>query len=71
MHLDAVEHTPSAPKGKRFGRNACIGRVAQGKRGGGMRVLGVFENLAGKRQTFILVAKETQREIERGRHRGI
>ena len=28
-----------------LGQRACIGRVAQGKRGGGMRVLGVFENL--------------------------
>jgi len=45
---------PSAPttpntKGKRLGQRACIGRVAQGQRGGGMRVLGVFENWAGKR----------------------
>ena len=29
-------------------QRACIGRVAKGQRGGGMRVLGVFENLAGK-----------------------
>ena len=29
--------------GKQLGRHACIGRVAQGQRGGGMRVLGVFE----------------------------
>ena len=34
-------HTPSAPsmpniKGKRLGQHACIGRVAQGQRGGGM-----------------------------------
>jgi len=48
-----LEHTPSAPttpstKGKRFGQRACFGHVAQGKRGGGMRVLGVFENWAGK-----------------------
>jgi len=67
LQLGALEHTPAAPKGKRLGRNACIGRVAQGQRGGGieslgvrwelpdathvlygMRVLGVFENLAGK-----------------------
>ena len=34
--------------GKRLGQLACIGRVAQGQCGGGMRVLGVFENLAGK-----------------------
>jgi len=40
----ALEHTPSAPKGKRLGQRACIGRVAQGRRGGGMRVLGVLEN---------------------------
>jgi len=51
---------PSAPsthstKGKRLGRNACIGRVAQGQRGGGMRVLGVFENWAGKRPIATLV----------------
>jgi len=48
LHLDALEHKPSAPKGKRLGQRACIGRVAQGQRGGGMRVLGVFENWAGK-----------------------
>ena len=41
---------PSTPstKGKRLGQLAFIGRVAQGQRGGGMRVLGVFENWAGK-----------------------
>ena len=41
---------PSTPstKGKRLGQHAFIGRVAQGQRGGGMRVLGVFENWAGK-----------------------
>ena len=33
---------------KRLGRHAFIGRVAQGQRGGGMRVLGVFENWAGR-----------------------
>ena len=43
LHLDALEHKPSVPKGKRLGRHAFIGRVAQGQRGGGMRVLGVFE----------------------------
>ena len=48
-----LEHAPSAPttpdtKGKRLRQRACIGRVAQGQRGGGMRVLDVFENLAGK-----------------------
>ena len=48
-----LEHTPSAPttpstKGKRLEQRACIGRAAQGQRGGGMRVLGVFENWAGK-----------------------
>ena len=26
-----------------MGQRACIGRVAQGQRGSGMRVLGVFE----------------------------
>jgi len=31
-----------------LGQRACIRRVAQGQRGGGMRVLGVFENWAGK-----------------------
>ena len=31
-----------------WGQRACIGRVAQGQHGGGMRVLGVFENWAGK-----------------------
>ena len=39
---------PVLSKGKRLGQRACIGRVAQGKRGGGMRLLGVFENWAGK-----------------------
>ena len=34
LHLDALEHTPSAHKGKRLGQRACIGRVAQGHRGG-------------------------------------
>ena len=36
---------PSTPntKGKRLRQHAFIGRVAQGQRGGGMRVLGVFE----------------------------
>jgi len=48
LYLDALEHTPSAPKGMRLGQRACIGRVAQGQRGGGMRVLDVFENRAGK-----------------------
>ena len=48
-----LEHIPSAPttpntKGRRLGKRACIGRVAQGQRGGGLCVLGVFENLAGK-----------------------
>ena len=48
-----LEHTPSAPtrpstKDKRLGQRACIGRVAQGQRGDGMRALGVFENWAGK-----------------------
>ena len=48
-----LELAPSAPttpstKGKRLGKRACIGRVAQGQLGGGMRVLGVFENWAGK-----------------------
>ena len=46
LHLDALEHTPSAPKGRRLVRRACVGRVAQGQRWGGMRVLGVFENWA-------------------------
>jgi len=46
-----LELQPSAPstprtKGKRLGQHACIGRVAQGKREGGMRALGVFENYA-------------------------
>ena len=42
LHL---EHTPNTPstKGKRLGQRACIGHVAQGQRGGGMRVLGVFK----------------------------
>ena len=48
LHLDALKHKPSAPKGKRLGRHAFIGRVAQGQRGGGMRELGVFENWAGR-----------------------
>ena len=48
LHLNALEHTPSAPKGKRLGQRACIGRVAQGQRGGGMRVFEVFESWAGK-----------------------
>jgi len=41
-----LEHIPTTPstKGKRLGQRTCIGRVAQGQRGGGMRVLGVFEN---------------------------
>ena len=41
---------PSTPntKGKRLGQHAFIGRVAQGQRGDGMCVLGVFENCAGK-----------------------
>jgi len=45
-----LEHTPTTPniKGKRMGQRACIGRVAQGQRGGGMCVLGVFEKWAGK-----------------------
>ena len=48
-----LEHTPSIPstpntKGKYLGQHACIGRFAQGQRGGGMRVLGVFENWAGR-----------------------
>ena len=48
-----LEHAPSAPttpstKGKRLGQRACIGRVAQGQCGGGMRVLDVFENWAEK-----------------------
>jgi len=48
-----LEHAPSAPtmpstKDKRLGQRACIERVAQGQRGGGMRVLGVCENWAGK-----------------------
>ena len=45
LHLDALEQKTSAPKGKRFG--ACRPRAAW-QRGGGMRVLGVFENWAGK-----------------------
>ena len=40
--------TPLFGNFHRLGQRACIGRVAQGKRGGGMRVLGVFENRAGK-----------------------
>jgi len=36
------------PKGKRLGQNACIGRVAQGRHGGGMLLLGVFEKVGGK-----------------------
>ena len=47
-HFNALEHAPPAPKGKRLGQRACIGRVAQGQRGGGKRVLDVFENWAGK-----------------------
>ena len=45
-----LEHTPTTPntKGKRLGQHAFIGRVAQGQRGDGMCVLGVFENCAGK-----------------------
>jgi len=48
-----LEHTPSAPttpntNGKRLGQRACIGRIAQGQRGGGTRMLGVFENWARK-----------------------
>ena len=42
-----LEHRPSGPstpstKGKRLRQHTCIGRVAHGQRGGGMRVLGVF-----------------------------
>ena len=33
--------TPNT-KGRRLGQRACIGRVAQGQRGGGMLVLGVY-----------------------------
>jgi len=60
-----LEHTPPAPttpstKGKRLGQHACIGRVAQGQRGGDTRVcweclkigresaLGVFEKVSGR-----------------------
>jgi len=48
-----LEHTPSLPttpitKGQRWGQHASVGRVAQGQRGDGMRVLGVFEKWAGK-----------------------
>jgi len=66
-----LEHTPPAPttpntKGKRLGQRACDELVAQGQRGGGRRVLGVFENWAGKcvfdfdlkRPTATLVASE-------------
>jgi len=56
LHFDTLKHTPLAPKGKRFGRHACIGRVAQGQRGGCVCVLGVFENWAGKRPNATLVA---------------
>ena len=71
-----LEHIPSAPttpntKGRRLGQRACIGRVAQGQRGGGMRVLGVFENWAGrcvldfdlKRPTAIIVVTDTQTRL--------
>ena len=40
-------HTFST-KGQAFGAARVYWRVAQGQRGGGMRVLGVFENWAGK-----------------------
>ena len=65
-----LEHTPTTPntKGKRLGQRACIGRIAQGQRGGGMRVSGVFENWAGKcvldidlkRPTATLMQQERQ-----------
>ena len=64
-HKSSEPSTPST-EGKRLGQRACIGRVAQGQFGGGMRLLGVFENWAGKRPTVILVATHTHTDKHRG-----